>query len=477
MSGSIALLLSKTGGPPFHGSVGYVNDAIGPILARGGWDVRAFAPPADVLGEEAMLPFGLGAQLAALDGADNPDVALFDAAGTAIRTPVRGWARRNVVLYHGLAYGTGAWMASSDIDLHLANSPYLERVLHALFAMPNWRRRRCLNPQAMRAVASLRLPVPSVDSPDGHPGFAHGAEIPAQLRRQLDGDGLWGHALQPGKQDWMATVSVMYWLDALRGGTRPARLLVSEFSLTEDVRRGLDGLLAPVGRSCDDYFQRVPHLNQRALFQLMRACRFGLAYNRFPEPFGFYVLESVHNGCPVYTNGTGNNRFLLPPEHGITVLETAAMADAADGQRDVAAYRCVAERILADQGRGDAITQQCRRGAASIDAQWSLGAFASSLQAALAGLERPRPPEPDFEQLQVRLSPLVRSLDLATGRSLNDYGNGTLAPASIDVLRQLLGRRCAELDSNEMQRIEATHRLFARGIVALAAADPPDAPS
>lgn len=29
MSGSIALMLSKTGGPPFHGSVGYVNDAIG----------------------------------------------------------------------------------------------------------------------------------------------------------------------------------------------------------------------------------------------------------------------------------------------------------------------------------------------------------------------------------------------------------------------------------------------------------------
>ena len=474
MPGSIALMLSKTGGPPFHGSVGYVNDAIGPIMARNGWRVRTFAPPRNDLGEEAMVPLALSAQLAALDGAAAPDVAFFDAAGMAVRTPSRGWARRNVVLYHGLAYGTGAWMTSPDIDLHCANSPYLERTLGAIFAFPNWQQRRCLNPHALRALTRIALPVPCVESPDGHPGFGYGADLPPYIQRKLGDDVVWGHALQPGKQDWFATLSVMFWLNELRTSpdAKRIKLLVSESSLTPDTRRALDAMLAPAGRNCDDYFLSVPLLNQRTLFQLMRRCRFALAYNRFPEPFGFYVLESVHNRCPVYTNGVGNNRFLLPPEHGIHVLETPAMTPAADGRQDAEAYRGVAERILADLGRSDAMAAQCQRGAALIDQQWSLAAFEQSLLAAMDRLDRPLPPEPDFEALQVQLSPLVRHMDWDTGRCLNDYASTTLRSQALAAARALVGRRCAELASDEMERIESTHRLFAGGLLTLAPATP-----
>lgn len=467
MAGSIALMLSKTGGPPFHGSVGYVNDVIGPIMARNGWNVRAFDPPRSDQGEEAMLPFALGAQLGALDGAAAPDVAFFDAAGTAVRAPCRRWAGRNVMLYHGLAYGTGAWMTSADIDLHCANSPYLQRTLHALFALPNWRRRSCLNPHAMRALTHIDLPVPCVEAPDGHPGFAYGADVPAYVQVQLDRDIVWGHALQPGKQDWFATLSIVYWLNELRPG-KSAKLLVPESSLTPDRRRALDAMLAGAGRSCDDYFLSVPLLNQRALFRLMRACRFGLAYNRFPEPFGFQALESVHNGSPVYTNGVGNNRFLLPDGHGISVLETPGMAPMAEGRQDPAAYRVVAERILADLSHSDEIAAQCRRGVAVIDQRWSLAAFERSLLAALDRMHKPLPQEPDFEALEVQLSPLVRSLDLHDGRSHNDYASTTLSQETLSVLRSLLGRRCADLDSATMERVETTHRLFSRGLLTLA---------
>jgi len=472
MSGSIALMLSKTGGPPFNGSVGYVNDAISPILARNGWQVRSFAPPRSDLGEEAMVPLALSAQLSALDAAAAPDVAFFDAAGLAVRNPSRSWARRNVVLYHGLTYGTGAWMTSPDIDLHCANSPYLERTLGALFAFPNWQRRRCFNPQALPALTHIALPVPCVDGPDGHPGFGYGADLPSHIQRQLEGDVVWGHALQPGKQDWFATLSVMFWLNELRSGpaSRPIKLLVSESSLTPDIRSDLDALLASAGRNCDDYFLGVPLLKQRALFQLMRRCRFALAYNRFPEPFGFYVLESVHNGCPVYTNGVGNNRFLLPSEHGIHVLETPAMTPAADGRLDAEAYRPVAERILVDLGQRDAVAAQCQRGAALIDRQWSLATFEQSLRAALDRLEQPLPPEPDFEALQVQLSPLVRHVEWDTGRCLNDYASTTLRPEAVAAAKALLGRSCADLASDEMSHIESTHRLFAGGLLTLAPA-------
>jgi hypothetical protein len=465
---SISLLLSRTGGPPFQGSVGYVNDAIAPLLQRSGWAVRAFTPPPPDATQESMLPFGLAAAHAAHDAQGPADIALFDAAGTAIRVPSHDWARRHVVLYHGLAYGTGAWLTNPLIDLHCANSPYLARVLRALLGFPDWRR-RCLNARAFGNVVDVRLPVPCADEPDGSAGMDQGGAIPPAIERLIDGGAVFGHALQPAKQDWIATVSILYWLNErarARGGA-PVRLLVSDESLTPPVRAWIDSLLALSGRRCDDFFVPVPHLNQRALFRLMRSCRFALAYNRFPEPFGFYVLESVHNGCPVYTNGVGNNRFLLPPDHGIVVAETAAMAGSADGPATPDVYRGVADRIADDLARPDAMRAECVRGAELIRSTWSRAAFERSLLDALERSAAPLPPEPEFDALQIALSPTVRLLDLDSGRHLNDYASGVLAPGTTAMIRQLLGRRCADLASRDMERVEQAHGLFRNGILAL----------
>lgn len=469
MPRSISLLLSQSGGPPHHGSVGYVNDAIGPMLERQGWDVRSFQPPARGRNEEAMLPFGLAGALAREQGAGTADVALYDAAGATIRSLDRQWANKHVVLYHGLAYGAGAWLANPDIDLHCANSPYLARVLQALFAFPDWRNRRCLNPAAIHRIVDVSLPVPCVESPDGSPGLSHGSDLPPALQRQLGGDLILAHAVQHDKQDWIATLSIMFWLNELAKARRTPRikLLVSEFSLSPEQRAAFDSMLAPSGSSCEDLFIPVPHLNQRALFRLMRACRFGLAYNRFPEPFGFYVLESVHNGVPVYTNGAGNNRFLLPPEHGIVVRETAEMAGTFDSPPHPAAYRGVAEQIHADLARPEELRGQCRRGAALIDRSWSRAAFGQSLAAALGLLDRPPPDEPVFDEMEVALGPLVRSLDPVSGRMLNDYASGQLSQGDVGTINRLLGQRCAGLDGAEMARMEAERGFFRRGILTL----------
>lgn len=480
MSRSVALILSKTGGPPFHGSVGYINDAIAPLLARNGWRSRAFEPPRPAQGQEGMLPLALAGQLASLEGADAPDIALYDAAATAVRVPTRGWARRNVVLYHGLAYGSGTWLASPDIDLHCANSPYLQRSLRAFFAFPNWAARRCLNPGGLQAITHLPLPLPCVEHPDGHPGFGHGADLPAHVRRALDSGVVWGHALQPGKQDWFATLAVLVWLNALRAAPQVPRvgLFVPQGTLDGGVRAALEAML-PRGQRCEDYVVEVPLLQQRALFALMRACRFGLAYNDFPEPFGFQVLESVHAGCPVYTNGVGNNRFLLPPGHGLNVHESFAMAPGPDGGRDPQPYRDVASRILADLARAEAMAAECRRGAELIRRTWSLAAFERALLDALGGLERMPPPPPAFDDMQVAPSPLLRALDPASGRCLDDYASTTLEPAALHAVRTLVGRACRDLASADMQALEARHGLFSRGILTLAVpgiATAPDSP-
>lgn len=466
MARSISLLLSRSGGSSSQGSVGYVNGVVPQILRRSGWELRPFQPPQAGPAQETTLPFGLASVHAAALARGPADVALYDDAGAAIRTPSRRWAKRNLVLYHGLAYGSGAWMANPEIDLHCANSPYLARVLRALLAFPDWQGRRCLDERAFDIVTDLHLPVPCTADPDGSPAFSYGADVPPMVARLLDGPLILGHALQPQKQDLFATLSILYWLNeiARQHGCPRVKLLISAASLDADRRRTLDAALAPTGTRCDDFFVPMPHLNQRALFRLMRACRFGLAYNRFPEPFGFYVLESVHNGCPIYTNGAGNNRFLLPADHGIVVHETADMV----GETvDASAYRSVAERIHADFGRADAMQAACRRGSALVDLTWSPDAFARSLTAAIDRVEGPSAPPAKFDDLVVALGPLVRSLDFNSGRCLNDYASITLDGAAIAAVQRVLGARCANLDPARMQQIEDQHGLFRRGILTL----------
>ncbi|HEY4555713.1 MAG TPA: hypothetical protein VIG68_04685 [Lysobacter sp.] len=406
-------------------------------------------------------------------------MALYDAAvAPAVRAPLRGGARRNAMLYHGLVHGAGIWMGSPDLDLHLANSPYLARVLRAFFAFPNWQRRACMNAAGLQAVVDLPLPLPCVEEPNGHPGFTLGDELPANLRRALDGDVIWGHALQPGKNDWFATLAILVWLDLLRGAARLPRiaLLIPQGALGRELRAALDGMLPP-GRSCDDYFLEVPLLHQRALFAVMRACRFGLAYGPVPESFGFYALESVHNGCPFYTNGAGNLRFLLPPAHGLHVHETFDMVPGPQGEQDPSAYRAVAERILADLARPQAVADECARGAALIGERHSLDAFGRALTRALDAIDAPRPDAPAFDDLHVQPGPLVRALDPATGRVHCDYASTTLAPDALDALRQLVGQPCGALDSRDMHALESTHRLFTRGLLALAPAGAVAAPA
>ncbi len=467
MPGSISLVLSRTDAAA-QGSVAYVNGSIAALLRRGGWVTRSLRIPSNARAEEAALPFALASVHAAELMRGPTDVALYDDAGAALRTPSRRWAHRNVVLYHGLAYGAGAWMTNPEIDLHCANSPYLARVLRALLAFPDWRGRRCLDARAFDAVTDVALPVPCLtDSPS--PAFTDGAEIPTAVARVLEGPAIVGHALQARKHDVMATLSILYGLNGLarRHGTPPVKLLLSAEALDAERRGAINAMLAPAGLRCEDFFVLVPYLKQRALFEVMRACRFGLAYNRFPEPFGFYVLESVFIGCPVYTNGIGNNRHLLPPDHGIVVDETFEMAGEVV---DASAYRGVAERIHTDLARPAAVQASCTRGAATIRTTWSREAFARSLDAALARAARSRPRALEFDALVVALSPLVRRLDLSTGRCLNDYANAVLGAAEVAAVDSLLGRACADLDGEHMQALEAAHGLFRRGILTLAPA-------
>lgn len=468
-SRTVALHLSKTGGPPFNGSVGYVNDRIDPILSSQGWDVRSFNGSMPLLpqAQESMLPLAFASARLRHEQRGRPRLAIHDGAGVGVRTPSREWADRHLVLYHGLAFGPGAWLGNSAVDLHVANSPYLARSLRALFGLPDWERQTVLDSDGFGRVTDIPMPVPCVASPGGNPGFTLGADLPASVRRAADAGVVLGHALQPGKQDIMATVAVLFWLnDALRGRGQRAMLVISEESLPPVHRETIDMMLSGTGLSCDTLFLTVPLLRQEALFQLFGMCRFGLAYNRFPEPFGFYILESVHAGCPIYTNGVGNNRFLLPPAHGIEVIETDAMAPDARGEVNPSAFQCVAAAIVQDMRAEERVTEACAQGRTYIETTWSLTAFESGLLAAVERALAPVPAPLEFGALRIGYAPFMRGVDRLTRRTRSDYGSQILAPDALALIDALMGRAPDRLDALEREAADR-HGLFRTGVLAL----------
>ena len=413
---------------------------------------------------ERLFPLHVAQAHSALAAASPADLALYDDGGLSLCPPSKRWAKKNLVYYHGLLWNPGSWLGNEEVDLHCVNSPYLQRVLGSMLCYPDWRRRRCLDPRGHRPIATLTLPVPCVEEPDGSP-WLEGGEVPADLQARIERGELLGHALQLGKVDWVASLSILFALNELAkaNDTPPVRLLVCEQDLTAERRATLDKLLEPYECRTEDLYLPVAFpLSQRALFKVMRACAFGLAYNVVPESLGFYVLESVHNLCPVYTNGIGNNRYSLPPEHGLTVRETPAMA-----LGDTEAYGPVAEEIYADFGQRPAVVARCRRGQAYIRATYSQAALERDLGAALERLERRSEGPVEFESLQVAASSLVRSYDAPSRTVVSDYRVLTLTQAQAELFAELVGRRCAEVRPRDAEQLAEIDWLFANGVLGL----------
>jgi hypothetical protein len=466
-----ATLFMEAETEPFSTSSGYINAALAGELRAHGYALDAHHHHR--LGRaDGNIPLATAGRLLNILGAPTADLAVFCDVGLYIRPPHRELARRSWVLFHGLWGAPSTWLANPDVDLYCVLSEYMHQVIGSLLALPDWRQRRGLDLDALPRRAHLVAPLPCVEEPQGHPLFT-GAELPGHVLRALEAGDVVGHAIQPGKPDWLAVLSILMHLNVLarEHGGRRFRLVVPqedygwmEYSLMRGfpmdmsmLREALEGLELKL----EDLLLPVPKLSHRALFSLQRQARFGLAYNTFPEPFGFYVLESVFNGCPVYTNGVGNNRHSLPPDHGIIVHQDAEMAFG-----NGLAYMAVAQRIFDDAARPEGMRAACARGRDYISRTYTRAAFSSSVKAALERMEPGKAAGGDtFDSLRVDWSPLVRLVEEETGRVVTDYEPVILSPDELKLLGEVRGRRAGELGrEGEVGMLQS---LFSRGVLSL----------
>jgi hypothetical protein len=478
---SAHLILLRSTARPYLGADALGNAMVEAFLRHEHYDVTTHALlDHDTQANDLLLPFRHCRLREEMAGAARADLAIYDDFGLSAYLPDPGIARRTMVLFHGLAGAAAVWTGapSRDIDLFCTNSDYLNRVLTSVLALPDWSKGRCSHPQPFQVVATIQLPVSAFEEDDAAVA-ARGAELPARVRALLQGPDFIGHAIQPAKLDLAATCPIMVLLNMLaaqNGDPGRFRLCIHEHDFQTlmhslanpdprrpDASQALAMALAGLRMKMEDVFIPVPWLRQSALFALMQDAAFCLSYQQGPESLGFYVMESILKGCPVYSNGAGNIRSLLPEGHGLVVAERPGMYFGEQVE-----FGPVAEAIYAgirDQAGGRAA---CARGAALIRERYSRARFDRDMRAALDRVDAAREPAaPPFDELRVSLGPLVRQWDVERGRLVSDYVHRQLTPSQRQLVIDSLQRRCGELRALPAEPLAELHRLFQGGVLAL----------
>jgi hypothetical protein len=455
-----------------HGAVAKTNSLLASSMAKLGFSIDSDCrPDLGISDIDACMPVRSLALRSHIQGSGPAQFAIYDDAGLHFQRPSREIANHNIVFMHGAANAASVWLdPTAAIDLFCTGSDYFARVVHTLSTTPT------LEPQLREPTFwgkshPIRLPLIYDNASPAQPDTP-----PPELRRAYQSNAILGHCIQPRKMDLRATTAILVLLNMLHaqhGDGRRIQLVVHQedfhalrSSLTARADRlaqstELQLALQRLHLRLEDLFVPVPWLSQATLFGLMTRSRFGLAFMSVPESFGFYALESILCGCPLYTNGIGNLRHLLPPEHGIEVLETPGMAFGELGE-----FAQVAAKIH-DELQA-ARPADCARGQQYIRQQHTLENFEADLRAALDRAGRQLTPAPLAER-QVETGPFVRTFDEPHRRLVSDYRSRILSAAEADVLAQAPGQRLgsllATLDRPQRRLLQ---RLFVEGTLSVA---------
>jgi hypothetical protein len=444
---------------PFRKSSGIINHYIRQALESFDFQVYEFNRDSrlELPHAEQLIPLADVSLLHQVSLVPEPAVTFYDDLGLSIRAPVSRVDHRNFLFFHGLRGNPGMISANLAVDLYCTNSAYTRRILRSFMLFPDWRRRRVLDVRGAAATTSVRLPVPLIDYPDGYPST--GEDLPLEVVKAFRSGAVLGHSVQRKKASPNAILHIMGELNAFADADgAPGYQLVITRDLWSELKVVLENHSVADRDRAARWFLVVPLLKNTAMVSLMKSCRFGLCYNRIPDSFGLYPLESVWLGCPVYTNGIGNYRWLLPAGHGIYIHETEEMAFG-----DLMHFKDVARRIHTDVGNPPEAA--CALGRAYIAENHNRTCFNLDFRHAVEQLDG-EAHRIEFDELTFELSPVVRSWNPKTRRVVSDHRNLVLELESADIIENVIGRTTASVTDRDV-RIEKLTALFHTGVLAL----------
>ncbi len=451
---------------PFHKSSGIINDYWKNALSKFGYKLISFHQrrvTESILPGQRLIPLEIYSLIHKISLENIPDITFYDDHGLAIKTPLKRDNHKNILFFHGLRGNPGSVLANPLIDFYCCNSNYLKNVLSSFMLFPNFEKKSIIDAHGINSITSITLPVPMIDFPNGYEN--EGADLPSIIHRTIINGYIIGHSIQRDKPVLSALVFILKYLNELceNNGTKKVKLVIRDNVLTP-LKKFIYQQKNINREKILDYFIPVPLMNNSATTELMESSSFGLCYNCYPESFGIYPLESVMLNSPIYTNGIGNNRYLLPSGHGIDVFETKGMEFG-----NFKEYEKVAEKIFHDL-HSNQKANNCEKGLEYIRKTYNKAQFEESVFSMLDLLYSEKIPyneKINFDDLTFYLSPLVRNIDTKTGHVISDYKSIILSREELDLLILLVGKKIKDMDNSLTNKLGNVYSLFYKGIIAL----------
>jgi hypothetical protein len=459
-------------GRPFHNASGALNAYVHETFQKLRYEVEAMQlpPPSTGTGENFLSHWTIQV-LERLTRLKEVDVAFFCDTLQWMEPLELIRARKRVVFFHGLVVWPLVWMPR-DFDL-CGNSQWTQDVLRSLGGYPDWASRNMLCPDVFQRATFVRCPLPALENLNG---LGASSPLPDSIWKELEQDDcVYGldSLLEANDQIHASLIVAINMIARQHADGRRFRLIVPEYKLSVLQARArklppehpLIMALSALQMTWRDFYFPIPDwLQQSDFFRLMRRSRFFLSFNQIPESFGMMPLECVMQGCPVYTNGSGNLRFLLPHSgNGMRVEDTEGLLDGDFDEHLRVAALIYGNAIQLDRDGTSPIREDLARGQGFIRENYSPEVFFESFSAMLG---RSRPALPLLHEMQLDLSPTVRQWNRSSGRMLTDGGNHSLEHPQTKELERLLGRSAADLFGHATSHEQAfISELWNKGIL------------
>jgi hypothetical protein len=236
-----------------------------------------------------------------------------------------------------------------------------------------------------------------------------------------------GHSFRPYKHNYLYTLEVLSRLNHLakKNGKKGVRFLIPQITSDEFFKTIEENNL---DENLYEVLVPLPGLDNRSLRRLMRVSDFCLSFDDVIEAFGFYPIESVYETCPVYTNGSGNLRFLLPPGNGIHVLDDLNVHFGNKKQKGVALdsiSKKIFHSIVTKEGK-----RSCLSGKKIIHKMYGEKIYTESFKKVFSEKVEKKKSSHKFrsyKKCRIGLSPYVRLADLKQRQFITDQGNFELS--------------------------------------------------
>ncbi|MBX9767119.1 MAG: hypothetical protein K2X47_07605, partial [Bdellovibrionales bacterium] len=327
---------------------------------------------------------------------------------------------KNFLYLNGLQQSPDLYLRNPAIEHFICNSAHTAEVLEALSLNLSFAHQNDEAP-TLAPISIVEPFLPCIASKTGYDSIGKSLEFPFQTgSKKL----ILGHSLRARKNDSLILVGIVLQMAKLAKQNG----LYLKFCVAQQDMDGLTKVANSIGELAlfKKTFAAMPHLKNSELMKLFRMADFGLAYNSDWESFGFYSLESVFYGCPIFTNGSGNLRHLLPKNSGIQVRDSADFYFGTQDSR-LLAIKESAVKIWNDLKK---VKAQCRTGKKIIERRYSFQNFSRKLNLTL----NPRDPKKKSVRKRVGLAPWVRIFEPKTGRLVSDYQSLVLPRQFVEIV-------------------------------------------